>query len=44
METVAEIRGRVMACQNLFSASDFPDFDWFENRQGEFNLCMYQNI
>lgn len=37
MET-GKIRRRVEACQNLFSVLKFPDLDWFENRQGEFNL------
>jgi hypothetical protein len=38
MEIDGKIRGRVEACQRLFTVPGFPDLDWFETRQGEFNL------
>jgi hypothetical protein len=42
MEPAEEIRRRTEACQSLFkhylSNPLFSELDWFENRQGEFNL------
>jgi hypothetical protein len=42
MEPTEEIRRRTEACQSLFSHClsnpVFSELDWFENRQGEFNL------
>jgi hypothetical protein len=42
MEATGEIRRRAEACQSLFSVCLsnplFSELDWFENRQGEFNL------
>ena len=42
MEPPGEICKRTEACQTLFtrclSIPVFTDLDWFENRQGEFNL------
>ena len=39
-----EIRRRTEACQSLFehclSNPHFSELDWFENRQGEFNLWV----
>jgi len=40
-----DIRGKTKACQELFircvSLPLFSRLDWFENRQGEFNLWDY---
>ena len=42
MEPAGEIRRRTEICQSLFahclSNPLFSELDWFENRQGEFNL------